>query len=614
MRSVLIALGGLVTMAAFAQDTTRTYHAPAVVVTGSRLEVARQSLPLTVSVVPEDEIDRSRTEQLLSLVARRVPGMFVTERGVTGYGVATGSAGQISMRGIGGNPTTQVLMLIDGAPQIMGLMGHHLPDAYAASDAQRVEVVRGPASVLYGSNAMGGVVNIITRKQASPGFSGSVSALAGSYGTQKYSARGGWSGDRVTTTASVNHDRTDGHRRGSSFSMNNGYLSARIPIDDRWTVSGDANLALYKSFDPGPDTLAVSFTDHWVDIRRGKASLKVENRHDGLKGAAHLFVNYGVHKIYDGFESNDRDLGLMLYQGITLGSANLLTVGVDVKSYGGAADNPRLPAPARATLFSTRKDFSVSELAAYATVQHSFSPQLIVSGGLRANRHSLYGTEMVPQAGASYALSEATTARASVSRGYRSPAIRELYLFPPKNPDLQPERMWNYEAGASHTMFDGQLSIEATLFLAEGENLIKPSGVPPNVRNINTGAFTHRGIELEAGLSLENGLSVRSLYSYLSVNTPVTAAPEHDLFLEGSMPLGPVAVSANVRVVSGLTTLVAPRRSASYTLLGLEASSRVTSAVELFANLENLLDERYEINAFYPMPGRTIMGGIRVGL
>ncbi|MCK7460836.1 MAG: TonB-dependent receptor plug domain-containing protein [Sphingobacterium sp.] len=90
---------------------------------------------------------------------------------MTGFGVADGAAGKISIRGIGGSPNTQVLVLIDGHPQYMGLFGHPLPDAYVASDAEKVEVVRGPASILYGTNAMGGVVNIITRQQSQDGLS-----------------------------------------------------------------------------------------------------------------------------------------------------------------------------------------------------------------------------------------------------------------------------------------------------------------------------------------------------------------------------------------------------------------------------------------------------------
>lgn len=86
-----------------------------------------------------------------------------------GYGVSNGAAGGISLRGIGGSPTTGLLVLIDGHPQYMGLMGHPIADAYQSMLAEKVEVVRGPASVLYGSNAMGGVINIVTRRQREDG-------------------------------------------------------------------------------------------------------------------------------------------------------------------------------------------------------------------------------------------------------------------------------------------------------------------------------------------------------------------------------------------------------------------------------------------------------------
>ena len=167
----------------------------------------------------------------------------MTERGVTGFGVADGAAGQISIRGVGGSPTTGVLMLIDGHPQFMGIMGHPLPDSYVASDAERVEVIRGPASILYGSNAMGGVINIITKKQAVDGARGNARLSYGSFNTQKYMVSGGYKKNKFSVFASGNHDRTDGHRENSDFKIKNGYvklgydLSSRISIKYRFQFS-----------------------------------------------------------------------------------------------------------------------------------------------------------------------------------------------------------------------------------------------------------------------------------------------------------------------------------------------------------------------------------------
>ena len=151
------------------------YPIEEVVVTGTRNETDVRLLPMTVSVVDRAAIERSGRQSLLPILTEQVPGLFATARGIMGYGVSTGAAGGMSLRGIGGAPqaglpTTGLLVLIDGHPQYMGLMGHPIADAYQSMLAERVEVVRGPASVLYGSNAMGGVINIVTRKQREEGI------------------------------------------------------------------------------------------------------------------------------------------------------------------------------------------------------------------------------------------------------------------------------------------------------------------------------------------------------------------------------------------------------------------------------------------------------------
>ena len=140
-----------------------------VVVTGTRNETDIRHLPMTISVVDRGTVESSHASSVLPVLNTRVPGFFSTSRGLLGYGVSDGAAGQMSVRGIGGPvqsglQTTGVLVLVDGHPQYMGLMGHPIADAYQTMLVERVEVLRGPASVLYGSNAMGGVVNIVTRK------------------------------------------------------------------------------------------------------------------------------------------------------------------------------------------------------------------------------------------------------------------------------------------------------------------------------------------------------------------------------------------------------------------------------------------------------------------
>src|SRR5574344_3128208 len=179
--SNLIAIGSALPL--WAENRMDSLSINDIVVTGSRNKTDIRYLPLSISAVDRSQIENRYEQSLLPLLTEQVPGLFVTDRGIMGYGLSTNAAGGIKIRGIGGSPSTDVLILIDGHPQFMGLMGHSLADAYQSFLAERVEIVRGPSSVLYGSNAMGGVINIITRKNVVDGIKNHIRLSAGSYGT-----------------------------------------------------------------------------------------------------------------------------------------------------------------------------------------------------------------------------------------------------------------------------------------------------------------------------------------------------------------------------------------------------------------------------------------------
>lgn len=139
-------------LAQTAKDSTRVARSltiDEVVVTGTRNETDVRHLPMTISVVNRKVLEQSFQPSVLPVLTEQVPGLFTTSRGIMGYGVSTGAAGGMSLRGIGGSPTAGLLVLIDGHPQYMGLMGHPIADAYQTMLTDRVEVLRGPASVLF---------------------------------------------------------------------------------------------------------------------------------------------------------------------------------------------------------------------------------------------------------------------------------------------------------------------------------------------------------------------------------------------------------------------------------------------------------------------------------
>ena len=173
------------------------------VVTGVRDETALRHLPMTVSVVSRQTLEESGEVSVLPVLNAQVPGFFSASRGVMGYGVSSGAAGQMSIRGIGGPaqaglPTTGVLVLIDGNPQYMGLMGHPIADAYSTMTTEK--------------NTMGGVVNIITRQSKADGVRTRLKAGGGSYGTVETEfgnqvRKGGFS-----SSVMASYNRSDGHR------------------------------------------------------------------------------------------------------------------------------------------------------------------------------------------------------------------------------------------------------------------------------------------------------------------------------------------------------------------------------------------------------------------
>ena len=165
---ILIILASLLVAVNVCADNDRRYI-DEVVVTGSNNAVGHDLLPYTVTTVPASQIEATGKGQLLSALSGMVPGLFVTERNIFGFGVSNGGAGAIKIRGVGGNPTNAVLMMVDGQPQFAGIYSHHVADIYETEYVDRVEVLRGPGSVLYGSNAMGGVVNVITKNSDTPG-------------------------------------------------------------------------------------------------------------------------------------------------------------------------------------------------------------------------------------------------------------------------------------------------------------------------------------------------------------------------------------------------------------------------------------------------------------
>jgi len=576
-----------------------------VIVTGSKIGISRKLIPLSVSQISTQDIENSGQMNILPALNSFVPGIFVTERNIFGFGVGTGGSGSISMRGISSSPNTDVLVLIDGHPQYQGIFGHPLADAYVASDVEKVEIIRGPASLLYGSNAMSGVINIITKKQKEDGFKINIGASYGSFNTQKYYGTIGYKKDKFSIFGSANHDQTDGTRPNTDFNISNGYTKVGYELNENLSLTADFSIAKYIGNDNGSVNAAPA--PFGIDILRGKTSISLENKFEKSEGALKLYHNFGEHDLSDGFHSTDRNSGITLYQTYRLFSTTNITVGTDMKQFGGMANR------------GVKKDslITVNELAVYAYAQQTYFEKLTISAGLRVENNSKYGNEVIPLAGLTYNLSSATTFKASVSKGFRSPTIMEMYLYAP-NPDLMAERMMNYEVSWLQSLLNNKLNFEMTAYKVTGENMIQViPGTPPKRQNIGT--FSNKGIEISAKYALSKNIFLHANYSYLDLNTIVVAAPRQQLNVSANFKHKIWSLNVSTQYIENLYTAIyspafplIPTTRLNYLLLNARLSARPLKQLEVFVAGNNLLNQQYEINYGYPMPGIYFNAGFNV--
>lgn len=589
-----------------------------VIVTGTLPKVNPRNVPMSISVVGERQIQNRLEPSLLPLLTEEVPGLFITQRGVMGYGVAAGAAGGMSIRGIGGAPTSGVLVLIDGHPQYMGLMGHPLADSYQSLMAERVEVVRGPASVLYGSNAMGGVINIITKEQKRNGARHSARVMYGNYNTLSAEASGGWKKERLRVNGNIGYNRSGGHRENMDFEQIDGYGKIGYDFTRNWSGLIDLNLSNTRSSNPG--TTAAPIIDNDADITRGMASFALENEYEKTSGALIFFYNSGTHRINDGysegqqpkpfrFNSDDQMLGFSAYQSYAFFEGNRTTAGFDFQRYGGKAWN-KFPDESNNVQLA---DVHLNDVAGYINVQQSLlENRLTLNAGIRLDNHEKNGPEWIPQFGLSFAPAASTVVKAVISKGFRNPTIREMYMFPPQNPDLLPERLMNYEVSLMQSLLQNRLNLGLNLFYIKGDNMIRQAE-PGIGKWENSGKVENKGFEISADYQATRDLRLSANYSLLDMTYKILAAPEHKLYMGGSYTKERWNLSTGIQYIGNLYKAVRPEPvRESFVLWNARINYRALGWLNLFLKGENLLGQEYEINAGYPMPKTTLFGGIKL--
>ncbi|MBI2987845.1 MAG: TonB-dependent receptor [Deltaproteobacteria bacterium] len=583
-----------------------------VVVTATRIETPQQEVTTSVTVITSEDIRAQQAEMVLE-VLRNVTGVDV---------VQSGSRGNTTSIFIRGSNSNQVLVLVDGM-EVNSVTAGNFDFAHLLTDnVERIEVLRGAGGTLYGSKAVGGVINIITKKgQGKPqvtlsadGGNGrnhrEVLGLSGSYGALGYSL-------------TPSYLRTGGFR-ATNDNYRSGALSARLDYDvikdgslKAILTMTDTSLGLVND-DVSCEALdrdAHQKDQHWTGQMEWKQKLLPQWDYR---------LSMGVNQSHELFRDADtscfsprrtlirpRILSPQFQTNYRFGSGHHLTFGVDLdRRY---AKYRNTDSSGDMTAFNK----SQSNQALYLQDQFKLlRERLILVGGIRYDHNGDFGSEWSPALSAAYLVRETgTKLKASYAEGFRAPAFNDLFFPGFSNPNLSPEVSWEFNAGIEQRLWQNRLKLETIYFHREVKDLIVFRGSKPE----NVGQVIFDGAEMILEALLGYGFSFKGNYTYVNFSDRLTRRPKHKANLILGYQNGPLNIHFNSHVTGRHLDVDAVNfntidkgglsrfdLSSSYALPWQPPGTR---QVSLYAKIENLFNKKYEeADGFRARPLNFLIG------
>ena len=587
-----------------------------IVVTATGVAQPVEQIGQAVTVIERAEIERRQTVSVSDLLAT-TPGVTVTRNG--GPGNFTG----VRIRGA---EAEQTLTLIDGVrvndPSSPG-GGFDFGNLLAGS-VERIEVLRGANSVPWGSQALGGVVNIVTATPTE-GLQGRASVEYGAHDTVFANARVSGGKGAVTASLTGGYLRTDGVSAAAIGTEPDGYR--------QYGGTGSVNIAF-------SDEIGLDLRGYYAHSRLSLDGYPPPDYFPFQDTAEYSTAQeiYG----YAGLHANLLDGRFRNKVAFTIADINRDNFD---PSFGPA---PSFFGRGRSERYTYQGDFQVVEqVRVVAGAEHENSSYfdgenrkahtnsfygeaivrpidiLTVTGGIRHDDHVKFGGHTSFGANAALALREGTTLRASYAEGFKAPTLYQLFAPFYGNAGLRPETSRGYDIGIAQSLFEGRLKGSVTWFHRDTCNLI--TGLAPDYVYFNVNRARTKGVEVELALRPIDDLTLTGNVSYIdSENRSPGADFGHDL---ARRPKETASLSVDYRLPFGLSVggtigLVGDSyddpgnftRLDGYSLASLRAEFPIGDRLTVYGRVENLFDEKYQTVATYGTYGRTAFGGIRVKL
>jgi len=579
-----------------------------VVVTASKVEEPLEETTSGVIVITDKSI-KAKNKEFVSDVFKDVPEINLIQKG------GAGKEATIILRG---GSSEHTMVMIDGVKVKSTTTGSFDFSGISVDDIERIEIVKGPQSTIYGSEAMAGVINIITKKGKGK-HRLQTSLEAGSYGTYKPSVTLSGGDNRFDYRINGSYFYTDGISAARKGSERDGYKNASLsgkfglrPVDrfeleiigryyyDRSELDAfgrdDLNYVQYGHHYllSGKGTLYL--TDTWEQI------LKVSRVEDSLK-YRDPDTSYHNDDIITGMNTVEWQHNLYFSEVYTL------TIGAEYREEEGENEGTF--------------DRVVDNKAVYLNHKLKLlNSNLIINAGLRHDDHETFGSETTYRVGTVYNITPASLKiRASYGTGFRAPTLNELYYKDSwgssGNPDLEPEKSYSWEIGIERELVKDNASVSIAYFDQRYRNLIEWIESPPGSWQYtpqNVSKAEVKGIEVGASVRVLENLKMNSAYTYLDTEDKdtgdrLTRRPIDKFNLSAEYSHGPMTTLLVYTYVGKARDR--NKHLGSYSLLNLSGSYKLTEQCELFARIDNLLDEDYETAGGYNSPGFSVFGGIK---
>ncbi len=562
-----------------------------VVVTASRYEESIMDTPVSIEVIDQEEIEESGANNIAELISSTTGVQIVDQGGSSGLKT-------INLRGSSAN---QVLVMIDGQPINNNQNGQVDLGQLVLSNVKRIEILKGPASSIYGANALGGVINIIT-KEGSDINGTEINFGLGSFDTYNTSIVHGTSFDNTEVQISAEILKSDGERKNSEVDQY--FISTKINYNINSTNDLIFNISYNDSDKKVPGSESMLTPNATQDDLMKNYSLKfVQNKE--FRNLNISFYQNNIESIYDnpdefGYSGSSKhytkDNGIHINQTHYLNN-NTLSYGIEYNE--DEIDSNE----------NGKHDLNTKSI--YLNDKWEINNQFILNAGVRYDDHEKFGSETSPRVGLIYKINKNKNIYLSYGESYRTPTFNDLYWpstqYTEGNPDLEAETSKAYEIG--YRSNNKLLNTEINIFRRDSQNLIEWAAGsdfvyrPYNINNAETD-----GLELTLDTKLTDTLNFAYQHTYLDSRNNKTNELLKDQFYNSiSLTYAPndyKLIFKGNHVGGRINDLN------NYTVFDLDLIKNITLInrdYNIIISVKNLFDQDYQVNSGYPMPGRNFM-------